>query len=296
MASGGPNPGWARLSPFSLAATLARLSPLGLSIMLTALFPIGDDNQHRTRTPYVTYVLLALNVLVFIFLQLPSDAFTYGHAVIPAEIFSGEDLTRPVKVGANVIPQAVGPQPVQLTLLWAMFMHGGWAHLLGNMLYLWIFGDNVEDAMGHGKFLIFYLLCGFAATFAQLFAARTYGGLDLFIPSLGASGAIAGILGGYLVLFPTNGVRVLVGYLGIVVVPAIIVIGLWIGLQVYSGLGEIVTLTQQTRQSGGVAYWAHIGGAVAGLLLVSFFRNPQVRARAEERMSHNTGWGRHGNY
>lgn len=264
--------------------------------MLTALFPIGDDNQHRHSTPWVTYILLVLNILVFIFLQVPSDAFTYGHAVVPAEIFGGEDLTRAVRVGQNVIPQAPGPEPIQLTLLWAMFMHGGWAHLLGNMLYLWIFGDNVEDAMGHFKFLVFYLLCGFAATFAQLFAARSYGGLDLFIPSLGASGAIAGVLGAYLVLFPTNGVRVLVGYLGIIVVPAILVIGVWIGLQVFSGVGEIAQVTQQTRESGGVAYWAHIGGAVAGLLLVSFFRNPTVRSRARDRMDTPNGYGRRGNY
>ena len=264
--------------------------------MLTALFPIGDDNENRGSVPWVTWMLIAANVLVFIFCQLPSDAFTYGHAVIPAEIFSGRDISAPVRVHGVVIPQAPGPHPIFATLLWAMFMHGGWAHLLGNMLYLWIFGDNVEDAMGPIRFIVFYLLCGFAATFAQLLAARAHGGLDLYIPSLGASGAIAGVLAAYLVLFPTNGVRVLIGYFGIVVVPAVIVIGLWLVMQVFSGVGEIAHVTQQTRESGGVAYFAHIGGALAGFLLVGFFKSPHVRARARARMSMPGGYGRWGNY
>lgn len=264
--------------------------------MLTALFPIGDDNDQRVRTPWVTYLLLAANMAVFLLLQLPSDQFTYGHAVVAKEILSNQDLVNGVRQGNVVIPQAPGPSPIYWTLLWGMFMHGGWAHLLGNMLYLWIFGDNVEDAMGHGRFLVFYLLCGLAATFAQIYAAQAKGGLDLYIPCLGASGAIAGVLGAYLILFPTNGVRVLVGYLGIVVLPAILVIGLWIGLQVFSGVGEIVRVTQQTRESGGVAYWAHVGGAVAGILLVMFFRDPGVRSRARQRNVPENSYWRWGNY
>jgi membrane associated rhomboid family serine protease len=253
--------------------------------MLTALFPIGDDNDDRRITPYVTYTLIAINIAVFVFLQLPNDNFTYGYSVIPKEIFSGQDIPKPWQLpNGRFLPEAPGPSPIYFTILSAMFMHGGWAHLLGNMLYLWIFGDNVEDVMGHAKFIVFYLVCGVAATFAQLYAARAAGGIDLYIPSLGASGAIAGVLGAYLVLFPTRGVRVLVGYLGIIVLPAIIVIGLWIGLQVFSGVGEIVRVTQQTRESGGVAYWAHIGGAVAGIVLVMLFRNRDVQYRAQQRM------------
>ncbi len=260
--------------------------------MLTFLFPIGDDNTDRQNTPYVTYALIAINVAVFIFLQLPNDRFTYAFSVVPFEILHNKDLLRPGSLPGPhiVIPQAPGPNPIYLTILTSMFMHGGWAHIGGNMLYLWIFGDNVEDALGHVKFLIFYLLCGVVASLAQVFAAQAAGGLNLYIPSLGASGAIAGVLGGYLLLYPTRSVRVIIGYLGIVAVPAILVIGLWIALQVFSGVGEIVRVTQQTRESGGVAYWAHIGGAVTGLLLVSLFKNPAVAQRAQQRM--NTPPGR----
>ncbi|RYG61215.1 rhomboid family intramembrane serine protease, partial [bacterium] len=248
------------------------------------LFPIGDDNSDRHITPYVTFALIALNIFVFVCLQLPSarDAFTYGYSVIPAEILSGRDLVGGVKAGNNIIPQTPGPQPIQLTILTAMFMHGGWAHLLGNMLYLWIFGDNVEDAMGHVKFLLFYLLCGIIATSVQIMASQMSGGVNLYIPNLGASGAIAGVLGGYLMLYPTKSVRVLIGFFGLISVPAILVIGLWIGTQVLSGIGSIAN-TQQTNESGGVAYWAHVGGAVAGLILVWVFRNRHVQERAHER-------------
>jgi len=249
--------------------------------MLTALMPIGDDNEGRIITPYVTYILIAINVAVFVFLQLPNDAFTYAFSVIPKEITTGVDLTTPQ--GRLQIPQAPGPSPIYLTLFSAMFMHGGWAHLLGNLLYLWIFGDNVEDALGHVKFLIFYLVCGVAASFAQIMVSPAS-----VIPSLGASGAIAGVLGGYLLMYPTRSVRVLIGYMGIVAMPAIIVIGLWMALQFMSGFGSIVQ-TRQTSEQGGVAYFAHIGGAVAGLLLVSLFRNNASRQRAQQRIAAPSG-------
>ena len=251
--------------------------------MLTALFPIGDDNSDRLIRPYVTYALIAINIAVFVLLQLPNPYFTYAYSVVPAEILSGRDLLRSIQVGSAVIPQAPGPSPIYLTLFSAMFMHGGWAHLGGNMLYLWIFGDNVEDAMGHAKFLVFYLLCGLAATFAQIFASQASGGLNLYIPNLGASGAIAGVLGAYLVLYPRKSVHVLVGWFGLISVPAVIVIGGWIALQVFSGVSREF-VTQQTRESGGgVAYWAHVGGAVAGIILVWLFRNRAVQQRANLR-------------
>ena len=254
--------------------------------MLTALLPIGDDNSDRLIRPYVTYALIALNIAVFVLLQLPNKYFTYSYSVVPYEILSGRDIVAPIYVRAlgGAIPQAPGPAPIYLTILTAMFMHGGWAHLGGNMLYLWIFGDNVEDAMGHFKFFAFYLLCGLIATLAHVFASQAAGGtLNLYIPSLGASGAIAGVLGAYLVLYPRKNVHVLVGWFGLVSVPAILVIGGWIGLQVFSGVaGQFVT--QQTRESGGgVAYWAHVGGALAGLGLVWLFRNRRVQQRANLR-------------
>ncbi|HVF09394.1 MAG TPA: rhomboid family intramembrane serine protease [Abditibacteriaceae bacterium] len=250
--------------------------------MLTGLMPIGDDNQDRHITPYVTYMLIAINVAVFVFLQVPNDAFTYGYSVIPQEITRGIDLTTPQGIQHN-IPQAPGPSPIYLTIFSAMFMHGGFMHLASNMLYLWIFGDNVEDALGHAKFLIFYAVCGVAATFAQIVTAPYS-----VIPTLGASGAIAGVLGGYLLMFPARSVRVLIGYMGIVAMPAIIVIGLWIALQFMNGFGSIA-ITRQTAEQGGVAYFAHIGGAVAGLLLVSLFRNDASRRRAQQRISYPAG-------
>ena len=250
--------------------------------MLTALFPIADDNSDRLSRPFVTYALIALNIAVFVFLQLPNEAFTYAFSVVPHEILSGDDLTRAVQVRGvrEVIPQAPGPNPIQLTILSAMFMHGGWAHLLGNLLYLWIFGDNVEDAMGHARFLAFYLLCGVVATAAHIVASQMAGGLGLYIPSLGASGAIAGVLGGYLILYPHKSVHVLVGFLGLISVPAILVIGAWIALQIFSGFSTV------GQSGGGVAYWAHVGGAIAGLLLVKIFSNSQIKRRAQLRTEH----------
>jgi membrane associated rhomboid family serine protease len=249
------------------------------------LMPIGDERSDgRLLTPYVTFALIAINVAVFLLLQLPSNAFTYGFSVVPAEIMSGRDLVRPAAEGRILIPQAPGPSPIQLTILTAMFMHGGWLHLLGNMLYLWIFGDNVEEAMGHTKFLIFYLLCGVAATFAHIFFNQ-----GSVIPSLGASGAIAGVLGGYLLMYPSRRVRVLIGF-GIVTIvhlPALIVIGFWAVMQLMSGIGSIAPKTEQTG-GGGVAYMAHVGGFVAGLLLVSLFRNPETKQRAQELMQYTS--------
>ncbi len=240
--------------------------------MLTALFPIGDDNSDRVIRPYVTYALIAINIAVFVLLQLPNEDFTNAYSTVPAEILTGHDLVG--RIGPTL--QVPGPSPIYLTILSSMFMHGGWAHLLVNMLYLWIFGDNVEDAMGHTKFLVFYLLCGLAATLAHVFAAQVTGGLNLVTPSLGASGAIAGVLGAYLVLYPRKSVYVLIGLFGLIPVPAVLVIGGWILLQVFSGV---------TREAGGdgVAYWAHVGGAVAGFLLVWLFGNRTVQARADFR-------------
>jgi membrane associated rhomboid family serine protease len=207
------------------------------------MFPVGDDNSSRRTVPLVTYALIVLNVLIFFVELSGGDAFIQKWAFVPSRF-----LANPI-----------GDLP---TILTSMFMHGGWLHLAGNMLYLWIFGDNVEDRFGHLKFSIFYLLCGAAATFAQL--AFSTGSN---IPNLGASGAIAGVLGAYILLFPQSKVKVLMGR-SVVPMPALVVIGLWIVLQFFSGIGSI----SDTTDTGGVAYMAHIGGFIAGLGLTFLFR------------------------
>lgn len=207
------------------------------------MFPIGDDDSGRRTFPLVTYALIALNVLFFFVELSGGDAFIGTWAFVPRRFIAN-------------------PAGEFLTLFTSMFMHAGWLHLGGNMLYLWIFGDNVEDRFGHIKFIVFYLLCGLAATFAQL-AFST--GSD--VPNLGASGAIAGVLGAYILMFPQERVKVLQGA-QVIQVPALIVIGFWIVLQFFSGIGSIAS----TAQTGGVAYMAHIGGFVAGFALSFLFR------------------------
>jgi membrane associated rhomboid family serine protease len=208
------------------------------------MFPIGDDNSARRTLPVVTYALILLNVLFFFVELSGGDPFIQQWSVVPRRL-----LANPA-----------GDFPTVFT---SMFMHAGWVHLLGNMLYLWIFGDNVEDNFGHVKFLIFYLLCGVAATFAQVMM-----GANSTVPNLGASGAIAGVLGAYILLFPKGQVRVLMGR-GVIPVPALVVIGFWIVLQLVSGVGAI----SNTAETGGVAYMAHIGGFFAGLILTFVLRS-----------------------
>jgi membrane associated rhomboid family serine protease len=207
------------------------------------MLPLGDDNSARRTVPLVTYILIILNVLFFFVEISGGDAFINQWAFVPRRFLANPTLEF-------------------LTLFTSMFMHGGWAHLGGNMLYLWIFGDNVEDRLGHAKYLVFYLLCGLAATFAQLAFS-----IGSNIPNLGASGAIAGVLGAYLVMFPQGSVRVLQGQ-QVIRVPALMVIGFWFVLQLFSGIGSI----SNTVDTGGVAYMAHIGGFIAGFVLTFLFR------------------------
>ncbi len=217
------------------------------------MFPIGDDNTERRTVPYVTYVLIALNVLVFLLELQNGDDFIRQWAFIPAR-FSADP-------GGNVF-----------TVFSAMFMHGSWLHLGGNMLYLWIFGDNVEDQFGHAKYLFFYLLAGIAATFAQYIAMP-----ESSVPNVGASGAIAGVLGAYILMFPKARVNVLLGR-SVVAMPALVVLGFWIVLQLVSGVGSIAYTDADV---GGVAYMAHVGGFVAGFLMAFLFRgggNPRISA------------------
>ncbi|MBA3072888.1 MAG: rhomboid family intramembrane serine protease [Anaerolineae bacterium] len=207
------------------------------------MLPIGDDNSQRRRFPIATYALIAINIYVFILELMGGDTFIYAWSFIPVRFLSS-------------------PIDGIITLFTSMFLHAGWMHLGGNMLYLLIFGDNVEDRFGHFKFLVFYVLCGLAAGLAQ-YAVSLYSES----PTLGASGAIAGVLAAYLILFPGKRVRVILA-VWIVNLPALLVIGAWIVIQLVSGLG---TLSDATA-TGGVAYMAHIGGFAAGLFLTSFFR------------------------
>ena len=203
------------------------------------MLPIGDDNYTRRTIPVVTYLLIVANFLVFFIELANGDTFINTWSFVPA-VYQANHLFG------------------WITIFTSMFMHAGWLHILGNMLYLWIFGDNVEDQLGHGKFLLFYLLCGIAANFAQMAIDPTSQ-----IGSLGASGAIAGVLAGYLILFPRQRVRVLLLNF-IVPMPAIVVIGIWFILQIFS---------EFNGAADGVAYMAHIGGFIAGLILVMILRN-----------------------
>jgi membrane associated rhomboid family serine protease len=207
------------------------------------MFPIGDDNSGERTFPLVTYALIALNVLFFLVELSGGDSFVKQWAFVPSRFLAN--------------PAADFP-----TLFSSMFMHGGWLHLGGNMLYLWIFGDNVEDRLGHGTFITFYLVCGLAATFAQLVFNQ-----GSHVPNLGASGAIAGVLGAYILLFPQGRVRVLQGQ-QVVQMPALLVIGFWIALQLFSGVGSI----SNSADAGGVAYMAHVGGFLAGCVLTLALR------------------------
>lgn len=240
------------------------------------LFPISDDDRRLTRPGYVTWFLVAANVAVFVFLQQmgANESFTYGWSVIPQEIMSGQDIvadqTVQVQGRSFTIPQASGPTPIYLTLLSSMFMHGGFAHIFGNLLYLWIFGDNVEHRFGSGVFLAFYLVSGIVATAVQIGLAP-----DGIVPNLGASGAISGVLGAYLVLFPRNRVTAIFLY-HLVSIPAIVAIGVWIVFQFFNGIGSVM-VSQETV--GGVAYGAHIGGFFAGVVLALILKTVITKER-----------------
>jgi membrane associated rhomboid family serine protease len=201
------------------------------------MFPLGDDNSDRIITPYVNYILIAANILVFALLQGlgGNDAFTYAFSLVPKEITTGIDIATPQIIRDTISGQTAQidhqntPLPVYFNFLSSMFMHGDFMHLFGNMLFLWIFGDNIENMIGHVRFAIFYLLCGIAAALGQIVMDT-----DSIIPMLGASGAISGVLGAYLILFPTRQVRALL-FNVFTTVPAYVALGLWIGMQLLQG-------------------------------------------------------------
>jgi membrane associated rhomboid family serine protease len=236
------------------------------------VFPISDDNTGRVRTPYVTVAIIAVNILVFVFLQGlgANEGFTYAFATVPQEIRTGQDVARPVIVERGderaTIPLQPTPDPVYITLLTSIFMHGSLMHLLGNMLFLWIFGDNVEDDLSHGRFFAFYITTGLLASLTHVVSTFVLGD-NPFIPSLGASGAISGVMGGYLVLHPHRRVRVIMVRM-LTEVPGYVAVGLWFVFQLISAFGVI---GQGPQAGGGVAFMAHIGGFVAGVVLVKLF-------------------------
>jgi membrane associated rhomboid family serine protease len=224
------------------------------------MFPIGDENRGIRSRPIVTWSIIALNILVFLF-QLSLDEadltrFIFDWGTVPREISNGDDL---------------------FALVTCMFLHGGWLHIGGNMLFLWVFGDNVEDTMGHIKFIVFYLICGVAASGLQVIVDS-----DSRIPLIGASGAISGVLAAYLVLFPKGKIRtlILLGVPIVVLVPAWAMIGYWIVIQFINGIASLGPDTAET--GGGVAYFAHIGGFVAGAALVWLLRDPEIQQRQNE--------------
>lgn len=242
------------------------------------VLPLYDDNSDRQSTPVVNYAIIALNIFVFVVLQGigSNEAFTYSFSTVPLEIITGHDVVTAARVVMDpathqrfALP-GLGPTPgsVYLTLFTSMFMHGGIAHIAGNMLFLWIFGDNIEDRLGHARYLIFYLLCGVLASLAHVFTTYAFATdqASLMVPSLGASGAISGVLGGYILLYPSRRVTVFL-FRFLTEVPAWVAIGIWFAFQLISGLG----MFGGGSQAGGVAYAAHVGGFIAGLALIKLF-------------------------
>lgn len=229
------------------------------------MFPIGDDNSEITITPVVNYLFIGINVLVFVLLQGlgGNESFSYAFSLVPKEITTGVDITgvqivRDAMGNTGEVPHYATPLPVYFNFLSSMFMHGDFMHIIGNMMFLWIFGDNLENLLGHIRFAAFYIACGLAAALAQIFMDG-----DSVIPMLGASGAISGVLGGYILLFPQRQVRAII-FNFLTTVPAFVALGIWIGYQLLLGF-----LTP--AGTGGVAYAAHIGGFIAGLALVKVF-------------------------
>lgn len=239
------------------------------------MMPLTDDNRGRRTTPIVTWVLIAINVVVFLYEVVLSEAslarFLTDYGIIPQEISNGEGY---------------------LALITSMFLHGGWLHLFGNMLFLWIFGDNVEDIMGHARYLVFYLLTGIAAGLIQVATNP-----ESTIPLIGASGAISGLLAAYVVCFPHGRIMTAIVFgffITTIMVPAWMMIGYWIVLQVIQGAMSLGI----DPDTGGVAWFAHIGGFAAGLVLVFPFRRVdrvEFQRSARQRPDpprRRVGWGR----
>jgi membrane associated rhomboid family serine protease len=246
------------------------------------MIPLGDENP-TLRTPWMTWLIIGTTVAVWMTVQgagvgdaLPGSVCQFG--LIPGE------LTHRVRMGLEVplgdgLACVVRDSPVnKFTPILSMFLHGSWGHLLGNMLFFWVFGNNIEDSMGPGRFLVFYLLCGLVAAGAHVLVDPSSP-----VPTVGASGAISGVMGAYLLLYPrvrVNMLFIFIIFFKVIAVPAWIVLLWWFFLQVLAGLPQISTMRPDV--SGGVAVWAHVGGFLAGLILIKVFENPRLVARREE--------------
>lgn len=235
------------------------------------MIPLSDPHIARRTFPYVTIALLAVNVLVFLYQftlgELESFQFIYKFGVVPAELTGLPELTKvPVQLDQRImVLDLASPIPTWATIFTSMFMHGGFLHIIGNMVFLWVFGDNVEDRLGHVRYLVFYLAAGVAAALAQVWVSQ-----DSYTPMVGASGAIAGVLGAYLVLYPSSRVNTLIwfGIVTVIPMPAVVLIGIWAVLQLFSGLGSLGPETA----GGGVAYFAHLGGFAVGIAVALLVR------------------------
>ena len=238
------------------------------------MFPIGDENRGIRSRPVVTYVLIAVNILIFLyqlsFTERELARFYFDWGTIPFEISRGDDL---------------------FALITSMFLHGGWLHIAGNMLFLWVFGDNIEDTMGHASFLLFYTLCGLGASGLQVLVDQ-----NSRVPMIGASGAISGVLAAYLLLYPHGRIRtiLLIGFATVMMIPAWAMIGYWIVLQFINGFASLGVKTAET--GGGVAYFAHIGGFLAGAVLVWLFRDKEIQERHQVAREGHRGFERVGTY
>lgn len=217
------------------------------------IFPIGDDQVHGGHTPFFSYSFIALNILIFLYqasLSMPElNNFVMEYGAIPREVMNGQD---------------------QFTLITSMFLHGGWMHLIGNMLFLWVFADNIEATVGSFKFLIFYVLGGIAAVFGHI-----YFNVNSNVPMIGASGAISAVLGAYIVMYPHSRVKVLVFFFSSFRILAVFFLGFWIVQQIISGMGDLNSVGEAT----GVAWWAHIGGFAFGVIAGLFFKISTPKAQ-----------------
>ncbi len=228
------------------------------------MIPLGDASRRPIRFPIATVTIIALNVFVFMLELAGGDDFILRWSMVPANILAGKHLE---------------------TILTSMFLHEGWEHIIGNMVFFWAFGPEIEDSMGSGRYLVFYLLGGLAATFAQFIVAPTS-----TVPNLGASGAIAAVMGAFLVTYPRDQIRTVVifgWFVRVTVIPAVLLIGLWIATQFFSEIGSLMTAD---AASGGVAYMAHIGGFAFGALTARLFEH-QDRS-ADKRYWRYDGWSR----
>jgi membrane associated rhomboid family serine protease len=251
------------------------------------MFPYRDENETQ-RTPYITMLIIAVNVLVWIFIQGAGMDYSVAasvcdHGLIAAELTQSEPPGSSFPMGNNLVCLTDPGRQIQ-NVFTSMFLHGSWMHLIGNMWFFWIFGNNIEDSMGHTRFIIFYLMCGVAAALLQVFITPTS-----LVPMVGASGAISGVMGAYLILYPNVRVYALLPlfvFFTTVALPAWMMLGYWMLLQFVGGLSA-------SKATGGTAFWAHIGGFAAGVILIKFFaRRDYINAHRSQWRPRKLGWNR----